>query len=373
MYGESCKAEAGVAEVELERVVKRFGEVVAVDGIDLAIRHAELIALLGPSGCGKTTTLRMIAGLDHEDSGDIRIDGQSQGGVPPWNRDLGFMFQNYALFPHMSVFDNIAYGLRIRKWDSKRIKNRVQEVARFVAIERLLERYPRQLSGGQQQRVALARAMAIEPRVLLMDEPLTGLDAKLREEVRFEFKSIQRETDITVIYVTHDQDEAFTLADRVVVMNQGRIEQVGTPIEIYEDPATSFVADFIGSNNALAGVISEIIDGSVLIRCGNLVFQAPQVEWARVGTTVTVIMRMSKLHLAPAQTISSGPNAFCGEVRGATFVGSTERVIVDVGGTLLKVDYPSGTEVQRFAVGDHVNVAISDRDVRYFTASDGQA
>ena len=237
-----------MAEVSVRKVVKMYdGDVQAVKGIDLEIADHEFVVLVGPSGCGKSTTLRMIAGLEEISAGEILIGGDVVNDVPPRDRDIAMVFQNYALYPHMSVFDNMAFGLKLRKFPKTEIKRRVDEAARILDIEALLERKPKALSGGQRQRVAMGRAIVRNPKVFLFDEPLSNLDAKLRVQMRTEIKKVHQTIPTTTVYVTHDQVEAMTLADRVVVMNHGRIEQVGAPQELYHNPATRFVAGFIGS------------------------------------------------------------------------------------------------------------------------------
>jgi spermidine/putrescine transport system ATP-binding protein len=239
----------GEHDVELRGVTKRFDEIVAVDAIDLSIRRGEFLSLLGPSGCGKTTTLRLIAGFEQPDEGEILIGGVDVAGLPPYKRDVNTVFQSYALFPHLNVLDNVAYGLRQRGLRKSVREAQAREILKLVRLPQVAERKPRQLSGGQQQRVALARALVMKPRVLLLDEPLGALDLKVRKELQIELKQIQREVGITFVYVTHDQEEALALSDRVAVMNDGRIEQLASPREIYDAPATRFVADFIGDTN----------------------------------------------------------------------------------------------------------------------------
>jgi multiple sugar transport system ATP-binding protein len=236
-----------MAEVSLQRVVKKYGDVEAVRAIDLDIPDNEFVVLVGPSGCGKSTTLRMIAGLEELTSGDIRIGGEVVNDLPPKDRDIAMVFQNYALYPHMTAFENMAFGLKLRKFSKAEIKNRVENAARILDITELLERRPKALSGGQRQRVAMGRAIVRNPKVFLFDEPLSNLDAKLRVQMRTEIKRVHQKVKTTTVYVTHDQVEAMTLADRVVVMNNGRIEQIGTPQELYHEPRTRFVAGFIGS------------------------------------------------------------------------------------------------------------------------------
>jgi multiple sugar transport system ATP-binding protein len=236
-----------MAEVSLQRVVKKYGEVEAVRAIDLDIPDNEFVVLVGPSGCGKSTTLRMIAGLEELTSGDIRIGGEVVNDLPPKDRDIAMVFQNYALYPHMTAFENMSFGLRLRKLAKAEIKQRVEHAARILDITELLDRRPKALSGGQRQRVAMGRAIVRNPKVFLFDEPLSNLDAKLRVQMRTEIKRVHQKVKTTTVYVTHDQVEAMTLADRVVVMNNGRIEQIGTPQELYHQPRTHFVAGFIGS------------------------------------------------------------------------------------------------------------------------------
>ncbi|HZD90980.1 MAG TPA: sn-glycerol-3-phosphate ABC transporter ATP-binding protein UgpC [Pseudolabrys sp.] len=236
-----------MAEVELRQVVKKFGEVDAVRAIDLEIPNNEFVVLVGPSGCGKSTTLRMIAGLEEATSGEICIDGQVVNDLPPKDRDIAMVFQNYALYPHMTAFENMSFGLKLRKLPKAEIRTRVEQAARILDITELLDRRPKALSGGQRQRVAMGRAIVRNPKVFLFDEPLSNLDAKLRVQMRTEIKRVHQKVKTTTVYVTHDQVEAMTLADRVVVMNGGRIEQIGTPQELYHQPRTRFVAGFIGS------------------------------------------------------------------------------------------------------------------------------
>ena len=249
-----------MAFIEIQNLFKRFKDVVAINRIQLEVYQGEMLTLLGPSGCGKTTTLRCIAGLETPEEGDIVIDGQpmlSKGFVQPSKRGIGMVFQNYAVWPHMKVFNNIVYGLKLQKVSRQSIQEKAQKVLELVGLEGLEDRYPSQLSGGQQQRVALARALVTNPKVLLLDEPLSNLDAKLREELRFEIKSLVRRMGITSVYVTHDQAEAMVISDRIAVMHSGNVVQIGTPNEIYEKPASKFVADFIGTMNFISGEIVQ--------------------------------------------------------------------------------------------------------------------
>src|SRR5919197_2628664 len=246
-----------MAQVSLRNLFKRFDDTEAVRGIDLYIADKEFVVLVGPSGCGKTTTLRMIAGLEEVSAGEIAVDGEVVNDVPPKDRDMAMVFQNYALYPHMTVYENMSFGLRLKRYPKDEIARRVQEAARILDITELLDRKPRQLSGGQRQRVAMGRAIVRNPKVFLFDEPLSNLDAKLRVQMRTEIKKVHQKVTTTTVYVTHDQVEAMTLADRVVVMNSGRIEQIGTPYEVYHAPQTQFVAGFIGSPtmNMFDGVV----------------------------------------------------------------------------------------------------------------------
>src|SRR5690349_8509778 len=251
-----------VVDIRLANLTKRFDDVVAVDDLSLEIEQGRFFALLGPSGCGKTTTLRMIGGFEEPTSGTIELGGRDVSTLPPYRRDVNTVFQSYALFPHLTVYENVAFGLRRKKVRGDELRRRVVTALELVGLAGLERRKPRQLSGGQQQRIALARALVNEPRVLLLDEPLGALDLKLRKEMQIELKSIQQRVGLTFIYVTHDQEEALTMSDRLAVMNNGRIEQVGTPAEVYEKPSTAFVAGFVGVSNILEGAASHAVTGT---------------------------------------------------------------------------------------------------------------
>jgi putative spermidine/putrescine transport system ATP-binding protein len=312
--------------LELTNVQKHFGDVVAVDDFNLFVERGEFVSFLGPSGCGKTTTLRMIAGFEQPTGGTIVVDGSDITHRPPNRRNVGMVFQSYALFPNMTVADNIGFGLKVRGRPRKEISKRVSELLDLIHLADRGGRFPYQLSGGQQQRVALARALAIEPQVLLLDEPLSALDAKIRITLRKEIRSIQRQLGITTIYVTHDQEEALSLSDRVVVMNEGRIEQIGSPADIYNFPATPFVASFVGTLNLLA---AQVVDASAarLSVAGQEVRASKPVEGARNGATVTLAVRPEGIELRS----DGGANRLSGVMEDASFLGSIVRIRIRLG------------------------------------------
>jgi len=316
-----------MVSIRTEDLTKVFGEVVAVDHVNLEIKHGEFFTLLGPSGCGKTTFLRCIAGLELPEEGKIFFDDQDVTEVPPHLRNTGMVFQNYALWPHMSVFDNIAYGLKIRKVPKDEIERRVKEVLKLVKLEGLENRTPHQLSGGQQQRVALARALVINPKVLLFDEPLSNLDAKLRVEMRAELKKLQRDLGITAIYVTHDQEEAMSISDRIAVMNRGKIMQVGTPKEIYKNPRNEFVARFIGQGTFLEGEVigSEKDLLKVRLKTNDKEILAtsshPSLDISQ-GDRVLVMIRPESFTLEPKE----GYNMFDVQVYHISFLGDSQMI-----------------------------------------------
>ncbi|HEX9015462.1 MAG TPA: ABC transporter ATP-binding protein [Chloroflexota bacterium] len=352
--------------LELKQLCKSFGTTVAADNVDLQVTPGELISLLGPSGCGKTTTLRMIGGFVEPDSGEILIGGDDVTGVPANKRDCGFVFQSYALFPHMTVFDNVAYGLNLRKVPKSEIKARVHQVVEMLNLSGMEGRYPKQLSGGQQQRVAIARALAISPRLFLLDEPLSNLDAKLRERVRFELRAIQKQTGITTIFVTHDQSEAMVLSDRIAVMNQGRIEQVGTPEEIYFRPRTKFVADFIGQNNFIEGELAssspQADTAEVLV--GGRRLLATFDQSAKPGQKVIACIRPEFIQILPAgaSTPDGETNLFEGKIILAAFLGSEWRYEVRTdAGFVVKVCLQTN-QGRSMSVGDTAAVRWLKKD-----------
>jgi spermidine/putrescine transport system ATP-binding protein len=309
------------ADVRLVDVTKRFDDVVAVDGLTLDVERGSFFALLGPSGCGKTTTLRMIGGFEEPTEGQIYLGEREVSGLPAYKRDVNTVFQTYALFPHLSVFENVAFGLRRRAIRGETLRGRVEEMLRIVGLEGMGRRKPRQLSGGQQQRVALARALVNKPRVLLLDEPLGALDLKLRKQMQLELKAIQHDVGVTFVHVTHDQEEAMTMADRIAVMNHGRIEQLGTPTELYELPATAFVAGFLGASNLISGTVSG--SDRVRLRHGPEVRVRPEALAGRSGD-VAVGIRPEKIELGTGQ-----PNALEGTVIEQAYVGVATQYIVE--------------------------------------------
>lgn len=325
--------------VTLKNLFKSFGKVVATDIPFLKIEDREFFGLLGPSGSGKTTTLRLIAGLTKPDRGRIYLDNEDITDLPPEKRNLGMVFQSWALFPHLTAFENIAFGLRLRKLPEGEIRRRVKWAAEILQIEDLLNRYPHQLSGGQQQRVAVARAIVIQPRALLFDEPLSNLDAKLREQVRFELRKLQKELGITSIYVTHDQAEAFAICDRIAIINEGRIQQVGTPEDIYTRPANRFVASFIGITYFIKGELIKVLnekEGKVLVSTedGLEIIATGDLSKLNEGDRVHLVIRPDYVSLAsPSDTT----NVFEAEVRRATYTGDVIDYEVKVGKWNLRI------------------------------------
>ncbi|MGH9066670.1 MAG: ABC transporter ATP-binding protein [Acidimicrobiales bacterium] len=320
--------------IELTGVAKEFGSrdgnVQAVEQVDLAIAEGEFFSLLGPSGCGKTTTLRMVAGFEAPTRGRILLYGEDMVGVPPNRRDVNLVFQNYALFPHMSVAENVAFGLRRKRVAKAEVLSRVGEMLSLVQLEGRENRRPKELSGGQQQRVALARALVNRPRALLLDEPLGALDLKLRQSMQIELKRIQREVGITFVYVTHDQGEALTMSDRLVVMNAGRIEQLGSPQELYESPRTRFVAGFIGTSNLLSGRIDRVVDGAGVLEVGAEERVVVPLRWpAPVGGEVELTVRPEKISLSTAPAGTPGCDCVLrGTVSEVVYLGSTTHYTV---------------------------------------------
>jgi len=354
----------------LRNLSKRFGDVPAVDGVDLEVRQGEFITLLGPSGSGKTTTLRMIAGFTLQSGGTIEIDGVDMGHVPPYRRDVGMVFQNYALFPHMTAAENIAFPLQMRRVGRPEIRRRVADALALVKLEGLGERYPRQLSGGQQQRIAFARAVVFNPRLLLMDEPLGALDKKLREALQLEVMHISRQLGATVVYVTHDQDEALVMSDRIAIFSKGRIEQLGTGEDLYDRPASLFVADFIGESNILRGRFEPAGDGGWLVR-GPWRWQVGAAAAARAslggGAAAALVVRPERLRIVGADDTGAGPavvvNAVEATVRDVLYLGSMRKFeLVLPDGTAAVVRQQRGGGAHERRPGDQVRLtwAVDD-------------
>jgi spermidine/putrescine transport system ATP-binding protein len=326
-------------DVRLERVSKLFGDAAAVDDLSLDIAEGEFFSLLGPSGCGKTTTLRMIGGFEEPSSGTVYLGGRDVTDLPPYRRDVNTVFQSYALFPHLDVYENVAFGLHRKKVDKKDIADRVREVMNLVDLMGFERRKPSQMSGGQQQRVALARALVNKPKVLLLDEPLGALDLKLRKQMQLELKRIQQEVGITFIYVTHDQEEAMTMSDRFAVMRHGKIEQIGAPEEVYESPATEFVAGFLGASNLLNGDLRETVNGltSIKLDTGEVVQAKTDRIERDLGPSVRVGVRPEKITIMPDDgNPGSNRNSITGLLRMSTYIGVNYQ---------FKVDGPDGTEL----------------------------
>jgi putative spermidine/putrescine transport system ATP-binding protein len=343
-----------MAQLELQHVRKQFGEFVALRGLDLAVSSGEFVSLLGPSGCGKTTALRIIAGFERASSGGVLIDGKDISSVPANRRDMGMVFQAYSLFPNMTAQQNVEFGLRVRRRSRKERAAKAIDLLKLVGLESAMQRYPHQLSGGQQQRVALARALAIEPSVLLLDEPLSALDAKVRVQLREEIRRIQRELGITTLYVTHDQEEALSVSDRVVVLSQGQIEQIGPPAEIYGNPQTAFVAAFIGTMNRIEAMVSSPQTGVVEVAANSFTIDAAR-EWAR-GKRVLVLIRPESVQIEPWSYNGRVPEGvLAGIVRAHTFLGAVTRVVLESPVGSLMADVPS-VDALRMGVGEKVGV-----------------
>lgn len=327
--------------IRIENVTKKFGDFVAVDNVSLDISKGELFALLGGSGCGKTTLLRMLAGFETPTSGRIFIDGQDMGDVQPFNRPANMMFQSYALFPHMNVEKNVGYGLKHENMTDAQRKNRVSELLNLVQLDQFAARKPHQLSGGQRQRVALARALAKSPKVLLLDEPLGALDKKLREQTQFELINIQEELGVTFIVVTHDQEEAMTLASRIAIMDRGVIKQVGTPTDVYEFPTSRFTADFIGSINLFDGAVTSVKAGMARIEAAQAgcTFEAPTTGNVKAGDNVGVAVRPEKISISREKPKSTSVNAVQGEVLDLGYFGKDSLYRVKLAtGELIRVN-----------------------------------
>ena len=333
---------ADTAHLRLTHVTKRFGDAAAVDDISFDVPRGSFATLLGPSGCGKTTTLRMIAGFYEPDAGDIELAGKRINNLPAHRRGAAMVFQDYALFPHMSVRANVGYGLRLQRKSKADIAKKVDETLKFVGLAGLGDRQPNQLSGGQQQRVAVARALVVEPQILLLDEPLSNLDAKLRESLRWELRSLQQRLQMTFVYVTHDQDEALSLSDWVAVMNAGKVEQAGTPWEIYYHPRTGFLADFVGAVNLVPSTVREVTAGTAIVSVGsvNAPVRVPEGVALVSGAQVRLCIRPESLTLRPASAAADGQVMVPGTVARRAFLGDLMRYWVTVEGREWIVDQP---------------------------------
>ena len=346
--------------MRLEGLSRHYGSVVALDRLDLTLEPGQLIALLGPSGCGKTTTLRLLAGLEDADAGRVIVGGRDITRMPANKRDMGMVFQAYSLFPHMTVRQNVAFGLRLRRVGAAERDQRAIEMLELVGLAEHATRYPHQLSGGQQQRVALARALAIEPQVLLLDEPLSALDAKVRAQLRDEIRRIQLEVGITTLFVTHDQEEALAIADRVGVMRDGHLEQLAPPTEVYSRPATSFVAEFVGLTNRLDG---EVSGGQVTVRGCTLPLMESNVPDGRV----VALVRPEAVTMASHASEESSP--LVGAVIAITFLGATSRVTVDLGDARILAQF-STADAAALTAGSRVALTIRPDPVLVSASSD---
>jgi spermidine/putrescine transport system ATP-binding protein len=356
-------------EIRLIGLTKRFADVTAVDHVDLEIDAGEFFSLLGPSGCGKTTTLRMIAGFEQPSEGRILLDGTDVAYTPPHKRNVNTVFQNYALFPHLDVFDNVAFGLRRAKRPKSEVKERAQQALELVQLSGFEGRKPSQLSGGQQQRVALARALVLNPSVLLLDEPLGALDAKLRKTLQIELKTLQREVGITFIYVTHDQEEALTMSDRLAVMHGGKVEQIGGPQDVYEDPETLFVADFLGVSNLMDATAFGAHDGRCRVRADTFELAAGSGVIDVTGPA-KIVIRPERVRLEPREA-ESGPNRLPGMVERLVYVGSAVQVIVRVAtGEVLQVLVPNSGTVLPYEQGTPVQVHLPVDALRVLAADE---
>ena len=356
------------AALRLEKLVKRFGAHAAVDGIDLAVSPGEFVTLLGPSGCGKTTTLNLIAGFLAPDGGHIALGGKLVENLPPFQRDLGMVFQDYALFPHMTVADNVAFGLKMRKVAKDEIAKRVAEALALVKLDGFGGRRPNQLSGGQRQRVALARALVIRPTMLLLDEPLSNLDLKLREEMRTEISSLQRRLGIATVFVTHDQSEALTMSDRIAVMRDGRIEQIGTPADIYERPATRFVAGFIGSINMVPATVAGSADHG-MTRLATPAGPATARVEASAGGAVALTIRPERLKLAASGAAPPDAVAWSARVERVVYTGARLEVQLTLADGTSAMAEATNDGRTAFTAGETVSVWFRPEDAWVIGAS----
>ncbi|MGZ9722438.1 ABC transporter ATP-binding protein [Rhizobium miluonense] len=348
-----------MAFLELTHIKKSFGEVQVVHDFNMQIEKGEFVSFLGPSGCGKTTVLRMIAGFEMPTAGTLTINGKDQRQLKPNQRNIGMVFQAYALFPNMTVHDNVAFGLKVAGMSKPDIDKRVNEMLRLIKLDHLAGRYPYQMSGGQQQRVALARAIAVKPQVLLLDEPLSALDAKIRISLREEIRAIQQQLGITTVFVTHDQEEALSISDRIVVMNAGRADQIGTPFEIYNTPATRFVASFVGTLNLIEGKVVDPNSNRIMIGDQGVTLKQ-SVTTYKPGDTVSLALRPEAGSLAES---AKGDTALTGEVSSAHFLGSVIRTRMNVAGNTISFDMFNSPGMLPPSVGERVTLRFASSDL----------
>jgi len=353
-------------DLRIDDVSASYGDHRVLNHINIDVRPGEFFALLGPSGCGKTTLLRTIAGFAHAEAGRILVGGSDLSKLPPWKRDVGMVFQSYALWPHLTVARNVAFGLEERRLPRADIARRVATALDFVGLGQLGERRPSELSGGQQQRVALARTIAIEPKILLLDEPLSNLDAKLRIQVRRELRSLQQRLGLTTILVTHDQEEANTICDRVAVMSAGEVQQIGTPTELYEQPANLFVAQFLGTANVFEGRIIPTDSGRIFEASGGLRF--PVAADAQVPDGARMVFRPQDASIVTSDAALAGKSLVSGQVVYREFLGATLRYGIQASGTDLYVDAPFKTGTRPLSPGDQVSVSIAENSVKWLPA-----
>jgi spermidine/putrescine ABC transporter ATP-binding subunit len=356
-------------ELEVRGLTKRYSPQVTVGPISFDVREGEFFSLLGPSGCGKTTTLRCIAGFETLSEGSILLSGERLDGKPPHRRDVGLVFQNYALFPHLTVFDNVAFGLRLRRIPATELKNRVGRMLELVGLSQMAGRFPAQLSGGQQQRIAIARSLVLEPRILMFDEPLSNLDLKLRIQMRDELRRLQRQLGKTSIYVTHDQTEALVLSDRIAVLSHGHIEQIGTPDEIYEQPATTFVAEFIGSSNLLnARVVERNGQAMIIETTGGLRLCCASGRDAEpTSPDVSVLLRPERIRVETLRDAgaTTEPNRFRARISEITYLGEDLHFYLELtGGQTLRAALKNGSAARRFAAAQPVEIVVDPGDIR---------
>ncbi|MBB5573354.1 MULTISPECIES: ABC transporter ATP-binding protein [Rhizobium] len=348
-----------MAFLELTHIKKSFGDVHVVHDFNMQIEKGEFISFLGPSGCGKTTVLRMIAGFENPTAGTLTINGKDQRALKPNQRNIGMVFQAYALFPNMTVHDNVAFGLKVAGMAKSDIDKRVKEMLSLIKLDHLATRFPYQMSGGQQQRVALARAIAVKPQVLLLDEPLSALDAKIRISLREEIRAIQQQLGITTVFVTHDQEEALSISDRIVVMNAGRADQIGTPFEIYNTPATRFVASFVGTLNLIEGKVVDPDNSRITIGDQNVTLKQSVTAY-KPGDTVSLALRPEAGSLAES---AKGDTALTGEVSSAHFLGSVIRTRMNVAGNTISFDMFNSPGMMPPSVGEKVTLRFASSDL----------